>query len=188
MDDPAASPVGDFMETALLLGRFLLAGVFGVAGVAKLRDLEGSRRGVRDFGVPEGLAGPLGVVLPLAELAVALALLPAATAWWGALGAAGLLLVFVAAISVNLARGRKPDCRCFGQIASGPIGPSTLARNGVLLVVAAALVVQGPARPGPGLTEWLAEAGSGGLALVVGGLGLGGAGGGGWGARTRAGG
>src|SRR5215207_7375676 len=107
------------METALLLGRLLLAGVFGVAGVAKLRDLEGSRRGVRDFGVPEGLTGPLGIVLPLAELAVAL--VPAATAWWGALGAAGLLLVFVAAIGTNLARGRRPDCRCFGQIASGPI-------------------------------------------------------------------
>jgi uncharacterized membrane protein YphA (DoxX/SURF4 family) len=68
------------METALLIARLVLAGVFAVAGVAKLADLPGSRRAVAAFGVPRHLADPLGLLLPLAELAVAALLLPTAAA------------------------------------------------------------------------------------------------------------
>jgi thiol-disulfide isomerase/thioredoxin len=79
----------------------------------------------------------------LTELAVAAALLPATTAPWGALGALALLLLFVAGISFNLARGHAPDCHCFGQIHSAPAGWKTLLRNGALAVVAGFLVWQG---------------------------------------------
>ena len=48
-----------------------------------------------------------------------------------------LLLLFTVAIALNLARGRAPDCHCFGQLHSAPTGPGTLARNGALAVVAA---------------------------------------------------
>src|SRR3712207_9448411 len=65
------------------------------------------------------------------ELAVAAALVFTTTAWWGALGALLLLLLFAVAIGANLARGRKPNCRCFGQLHSAPAGWSTLARNAV---------------------------------------------------------
>jgi peroxiredoxin len=82
----------------------------------------------------------LAVVLPLAEVAVAIALLPAATAWWGAVGALTLLLLFSAVIGVNLALGRKPDCRCFGQLHSSPAGWQTLARNGLLAALAGLVV------------------------------------------------
>src|SRR5689334_20325617 len=104
------------MEIALLLLRIILAAVFLVAGLAKLADLAGSRQALRDFGVPAILASPLGLVLPLAELAVAVALLPSSSAWFGDIGALVLLLLFVAGISVNLAGGRTPDCHCFGQL------------------------------------------------------------------------
>ena len=60
--------------------------VFVAAGAAKLADRAGSRQAVAAFGVPS-LATPLATLLPLAELAVAAALIPAASAWWGALGA-----------------------------------------------------------------------------------------------------
>ena len=128
------------MDTAILFARLLLAAVFVVAGVAKLADREGSRRAVADFGVPAALAAPLGILLPLAELAVAAALIPTATAFWGGVGALALLLLFVVGIGANLARGRKPDCHCFGQLHSAPAGSTTLARNGVLAAVAAILV------------------------------------------------
>ena len=124
------------MGAALLIARLVLAGVFALAGVAKLSDLQGSRRAISDFGVPPAIAAPLGLLLPVAELAVAATLLPASTAWWGALGALGLLSVFVVGISINLARGRRPDCHCFGQLHSAPAGWNTLARNGVLAAVA----------------------------------------------------
>src|SRR5258708_40017098 len=93
------------METALVVIRLVLAAVFLVAGMAKLADLTGSRQTLRDFGVPASLSSPFGVLLPLAELAVAGALLPSASAWWGATGALVLLLLFVAGLSHTLAHG-----------------------------------------------------------------------------------
>src|SRR5215212_8756681 len=94
-------------------------------------------------------------VLLLARLPVAVALIPTSPAWWGAIAALALLLLFVAGIGFNLARGRRPDCRCFGQLHSEPVGGSTLVRNGLLALVAAVLVLRGPAGQ-PGLVAWLA--------------------------------
>jgi len=129
--------------------------VFAVAGVAKLADREGSRQAIVDFGLPSALAAPFGLLLPLAELAVAATLLPASTAWWGSLGALALLSVFVVGISINLARGRKPDCHCFGQLHSSPAGWKTLARNGALAAVAGFVLWEGFDGAGPSALAWL---------------------------------
>jgi peroxiredoxin/uncharacterized membrane protein YphA (DoxX/SURF4 family) len=145
------------MDVALFLIRLLLASVFVVAGVAKLADRGGSRQAVADFGVPSPLVAPLGVLLPLAELTVAAALLPASTAWWGALGALVLLLLFVVGIGANLARGRRPDCHCFGQLRSEPAGWKTLARNLILASAAGFVVWRGYGGAGPSAVGWLAE-------------------------------
>src|SRR5438445_3090165 len=96
------------MDAALLVARLLLASVFALAALAKLTDRAGSRRALIHFGVPAALAPPLAVLLPLAELAVAAALVPVASAWWGTLGAPTLLFLFSPAIRAHLARGRKP--------------------------------------------------------------------------------
>lgn len=146
------------MDIVLLIARLALAAVFVVAGCAKLADLAGSRQAVRDFGVPASLAGPFGLALPLAELAVAIALVPLATAWWGALGALVLLLLFVGAIGYNLARGRNPDCHCFGQLHSAPAGWPTLIRNGLLAAVAALILVAGFGDPGASAVGWFGDA------------------------------
>ena len=144
------------MDIILLVARLLLAAVFVVAGVAKLIDREGSRQAVVDFGVPTVLAAPFAILLPLAELAVAAALIPTPTASWGAVGALALLLLFVGGISANLARGRKPDCHCFGQLHSAPAGWSTLARNGALAAIAALLVWRGlEGEAGPSVVGWI---------------------------------
>jgi methylamine dehydrogenase accessory protein MauD len=131
------------MDSVLLLARLLLASVFALAGIAKLADREGSRQAIIDFGLPAALATPLGILLPLTELAVALALVPASSAWWAAVGALTLLLLFMVGIGVNLARGRKPECHCFGQLHSSPAGWKTLARNGALALVASSIIWQG---------------------------------------------
>ena len=144
------------MHVALLVARVLLVLVFSVAGVTKLADRAGSKQALVDFGVPASLAVPLGVLLPLAELAVAVALIPASTAWWGAVGALVLLLLFVVGIGVNLARGRKPECHCFGQLHSEPAGWKTLVRNGILAAVAGFVVWWGYGGAGPSAVGWLA--------------------------------
>ena len=142
------------MAVGLLICRLLLAAVFLVAGLAKLADLSGSRQAVRDFGIPARLAAPLGGVLPLAELAVAVALVLVGSAWWGALGALLLLLLFAAGIGVNLAQGRHPDCHCFGQVHSAPASWLTLLRNLGLAAVAGVVVVSGRGERGLGVFGW----------------------------------
>jgi thiol-disulfide isomerase/thioredoxin/uncharacterized membrane protein YphA (DoxX/SURF4 family) len=160
------------MDAALLIARLVLAGVFALAGVGKFLDLEGSRKAVIDFGLPAGLASPLALLLPLAELGVAVALIPASSAWLGALGALGLLLLFVVGISVNLARGRKPDCHCFGQLHSAPAGWKTLARNGVLAAVAGFVLWAGyfGGDAGPGALSWLGALSAAQLLGLLGGV------------------
>lgn len=159
------------MAITVLVARLVLAGVFAVAGLAKLADRPGFRRAVIDFGVPKAVAAPLGISLPLAELAVAAALIPTATAWWGAVGALGLLLLFLVGISVNLARGHKPDCHCFGQLHSAPAGWQTLARNGVLAAVAGFVVWQGwQGNPGPSAVAPFGALSAAQLLVLVGGV------------------
>jgi thiol-disulfide isomerase/thioredoxin len=127
------------MDAALLIARVVVAAVFALAAVTKLADLAGSRAAVAAFGVPDRLARPLGTVLPLAELAVALALVPAASARLGAAAACVLLAAFALAIARSMARGEAPECHCFGQVHSEPAGPRTLARNVALAGVAASV-------------------------------------------------
>ena len=158
------------MHIALLIARLLLAGVFIVAGLTKLADRAGSRQAIIDFGLPARLASPLGILLPLAELAAGAALIPASTAWWGALGALALLLAFVAGISYNLARGRKPDCHCFGQLHSAPAGWTTLLRNGALAAVAGFILWEGRDGAGPSALNWMGALASAQLLALVGGL------------------
>jgi uncharacterized membrane protein YphA (DoxX/SURF4 family)/peroxiredoxin len=142
------------VESLVLALRLVLAAVFATAGVAKLMDLTGSRRALEDFGVPVRLAHPGGVLLPLFEMAIAAALLFPLSARWGALAAAGLLGAFIVVIGIALAHGRAPDCHCFGQLQSEPAGWRTLARNVVLIGLAATVAALGP---GPAVHDWIAE-------------------------------
>ena len=136
----------------MLVLRLLLAGVFAVAGVAKLRDVAGSRRALEEFGLPARLSPVGALLLPLAELVIAFALLLAPR--WGAIAAIALLAIFVAGIANAMVHDRAPDCHCFGQLHSEPAGKRTLVRNGVLILMGGAVVALGP---GPSIHTWVAE-------------------------------
>jgi uncharacterized membrane protein YphA (DoxX/SURF4 family) len=150
------------MDALLVLSRALLAVVFVAAGVGKLADREGTLRALTDFGAPPRTTGILATVLPIAEIAVAAALLPEASAKWGALAALALLLVFNAAVLRSLLHGQMHDCHCLGALHSTPAGWRTIARN-VLLAGPAVLVALSPT-PGPGPEVELALA----MGLVAG--------------------
>lgn len=141
------------MELSLLIFRLFLAAVFGLAGFAKLADPAGSRRAVEGFGVPSSLSGIAGVALPLVEIAVAVSLLFTSSAWFGSVGAMFLLTIFSAGIFYQMAKGNAPDCHCFGQIHSEPVGISSLIRNIVFLVPAAVLFSKGQNGQGIGITD-----------------------------------
>ncbi len=145
------------MEIALLLIRVFLAAVFFIAGGAKLYDLEGSEKAAGDFGVPESLAKPVGIILPLAEIAIAVLLLPLGTAWYGGIAALVLLTVFTIGMSVQMAKGQTPDCHCFGQIYSEPVGKKSILRNVFLMLAAAVLVIAGRVSPGQSVTDLISD-------------------------------
>jgi uncharacterized membrane protein YphA (DoxX/SURF4 family) len=90
---PGDAMAGLVHPLALLLLRLLLAGVLAWSGSAKLADRRDFRVALADFGVPTGLARPAAAVLPLVELAVAVALVPGTSAW-GATRVSLLRIIF----------------------------------------------------------------------------------------------
>jgi peroxiredoxin/uncharacterized membrane protein YphA (DoxX/SURF4 family) len=129
----------------LLIGvRLALALMFFVAAASKLAQLDQTRNAIAEFGIPSRLLGVGAIVLPAAEGAVAVLLLPNATARWGALSAGLLLVVFAVAIALSLARGSRPNCNCFGAVHSAQVDGWMVARNLALAAASALIVVAGP--------------------------------------------
>jgi thiol-disulfide isomerase/thioredoxin/uncharacterized membrane protein YphA (DoxX/SURF4 family) len=141
------------MDTVLLLTRTLLFGIFVLAGSAKVFDPAGSRKALREFGVPGILVPPAAVILPLAEVAIGILFLFPETSWFAAAAGGGLVLIFTAGIGWQMAAGRAPDCHCFGQLHSEPAGVKSLLRNSAIAALAFALLFSGPAAQGPELAS-----------------------------------
>jgi uncharacterized membrane protein YphA (DoxX/SURF4 family) len=129
------------MPVALLTIRLVLAGVFVVAGIAKVADFHGFRESVEQFGVP----GPAGRIvargLPVLEIAVGLLLVWSRTAEIAAAVAAALLFCFAVVVVVSMVRGRSVQCHCFGGISSQPVGWRTVVRNAVHFAAAILVAV-----------------------------------------------
>jgi hypothetical protein len=130
------------------LARALVAVVFVWAGAAKLRDLHGFERYVRELRVlPFAPSRPVAYGLAVAELAAG----GLTAAPWTATIGLGLaviqLLVLSLGIAVLLRRGEPAECACFGRRRS-PLGAHHLFRNGVVALTAAAGLAA-PAGPTP---------------------------------------
>ena len=111
---------------AVVLGTVLL-----VAGIAKRAD-RGWPQDAAALGTP-AWAIP---ALPWFEMLLG-AVLVSGLARPAAAALAGLvLLAFTGLLILNLARGRRPPCACFGASSRRPIGPESLVRNVVLLALA----------------------------------------------------
>jgi uncharacterized membrane protein YphA (DoxX/SURF4 family) len=130
--------------------RAALALLFLVAASHKLRDLRGFGATLAEYRVlPAPIVPGAAPVVAAAELALAAVLaVGAALRGPALLSAAVLLLLYAAAIALNLARGRRDlDCGCAGPGARRPIGAWMVARNGVLAAVALAAMLPVRARP-----------------------------------------
>ena len=112
--------------------RVVLGGVFAYSAVRK-RSAAGSAAALAAFGLPAPRLA--AATLAGAEVAVAAWLLGGLRSPWPAGAALALLAMFNLVVGVNLARGRRLPCPCFGS-GSRPIGTGTLVRNGWLLALA----------------------------------------------------
>lgn len=122
-----------------LVVRVALALVLGRAAIGKLADRRSARSGAEQLGLPSAMAVPVVAVLPFVELALAIALLVTPAAGFAGVAAFVLLTAFTVLIGANLARGRRPQCNCFGATQAQPISSLTVARN-LALMAGAGLV------------------------------------------------
>jgi uncharacterized membrane protein YphA (DoxX/SURF4 family) len=99
--------------------QFALGGLFIAAALPKLLDPPGFAKALWAYRLfPDGSIHPLALLVPWFELVCGGALL---LGWWrraAASSLAALLLGFILALSINLARRHPVDCGCFGTQAS----------------------------------------------------------------------
>ena len=145
------------MDILLLIIRLVLFGVFLLAGITKLLDLPGSEKAVKAFGTPEEFARTFAIALPFAEIVFAVCFLFTGTAWVGALGALILLLSFIGGMLWQMSQGKAPECHCFGQLHSEPVGKKSLFRNIAFALLALILIGQGRNGQGMSLADTDAE-------------------------------
>lgn len=121
--------------------RIFLAAVFARAAYGKLRAPRAFAEAIRGYAVlPDStaIAGSAAFGLLTLEAVVVVGLLSSDWASAASLVAAGLLLIYSAAIGLNLARGRRDiDCGCAGAGGRTALHEWLLARNGLYVAMAA---------------------------------------------------
>ena len=129
----------------LTISRSLLAVVLLTSSLPKLRATSSFAGTVQAYHLlPSRWVRPFALSLPWLELALGLLLLLGWHTRIAALTSAALLLVFLAAMGINLARGRKDlDCGCAGKKHAQKIGWQTMARNSLLGLLCLPLAMWG---------------------------------------------
>jgi hypothetical protein len=125
-----------------------LAVLFAASTAHKLAALAEWPGVVRNYRLlPETLTVTAAGALLIAGALTAAALMWPATRRIGACAAAAQLIVFAAAIAINLRRGRTSiDCGCFGSRLRQGLSVWMVARNLVLVLLALALLLPGGSR------------------------------------------
>jgi uncharacterized membrane protein YphA (DoxX/SURF4 family) len=134
------------MKIAIWLARILVAAVFLYAGIVKAGTSERFAMTIAQFSIlPPQAVGAAAMVLPWLEILTAILLLVPATARLGALGAAGLLVVFIGVLAWGIHQGWAIDCGCFGNGDDPPAQgelPIALGRDVVLLAITLGLALR----------------------------------------------
>jgi uncharacterized membrane protein YphA (DoxX/SURF4 family) len=95
--------------------QFVLAAFFFVAGISKIVDPPGFAHEIHNYAlVPGVVVNAMALVLPWLEVVAAVALFLGIARRTATRILGILLLVFIVALSINLARGKPVDCGCFG--------------------------------------------------------------------------
>lgn len=134
----------------LLVARLILGSTFLISGLGKLFSSTPFVEGIMDYQLLSRRQAELvAPVLPFVEVALAVlcitgVALPVASILL-------LLLLFTTGIVINLLRGRRFDCHCFGSTPT-LIGPAIVVRNALLIGIATFTTVQSRALLSPAAT------------------------------------
>jgi len=122
-----------------LAARLYLGGVFLAACFHKIAHPDLFAVDVATYGIlPLALVNPMALVLPWIELIAGAMFVVGLRVRAAALLIAGMMVVFIAAIAIALAKGLDLSCGCFASAgaAEDPISWLTLARDGAWLALA----------------------------------------------------
>ncbi len=135
----------------VLLTRVILGGLFIFAAVMKLSSPASFAMAIAAFKIipdhAEHLTRLAAYAVPWVEALCGVCLVLGLWARSAALVLAVLLCGFIAMIASTMLRGMDVSCSCFGKFeipCTGPVGWCHIARNGVLLLLAALVVSKGP--------------------------------------------
>ena len=125
------------MTVPVVLLRLILGAVFLMSALTKVTAPGRFAEDVRQYRI---LPGPLATVfawsLPFLELSAALLLIGGFLVTWASLAVVAMLLTFMLAVGIAMARGDSLSCACFGLLYRERVGWATQARDGVLLAMA----------------------------------------------------
>jgi rhodanese-related sulfurtransferase len=118
------------MRLARIVARLIMAGIFVYASLDKIAHPAAFANDVYNYQIlPDTFVNLTALVLPWLELFLGLCLLAGIWLPGAVLTANGLLVVFLAALVFNLARGLDVNCGCFGSDGLGP----SMSAGGYLL-------------------------------------------------------
>ena len=146
----AIDPVISLIFSLVLSYIFVVAAVHKWQGFAEFQETLGNYRVLPAF-----LVKPFAFALPLLEFAAGVALLIPLTSKLAGAMAGILLLVYILAMLINLAQGRRSiDCGCGGSDQKQNISEWLVLRNTVLVLFAWCVMHNSPIRE-LGWFDWL---------------------------------
>jgi uncharacterized membrane protein YphA (DoxX/SURF4 family) len=125
----------------LLAGRLILAGIFLLAGAAKLREPWPTfAASLFSFKLlPISALEPVAKTLPWCEVALGIAIFSGLALRWFALIGSLVIATFLTVLTRSYALGLAVDCGCFGS--GETLGPMTLVRDSSMLALALAVMI-----------------------------------------------
>ena len=125
----------------LLLFRIILGFVFIYAAVSKTAEPEDFARAISNYKLlPIFLINISAITLPWIELSCGLLLVFGISVKENSAILSSLLLIFIIAITISLARGLNIDCGCFGTVGGAKIGIQKILENIGLFIIGVILI------------------------------------------------
>ena len=126
----------------LFVLRVFLAFVFIYAAVLKIAEPSDFSQAIANYKLmPDNFINILAIILPWIEISAGLLLLFGVVVKENSLIISGMLIIFIIAIAISLARGLNIDCGCFGTTNGNDIGLVKLFQNIGLLAIGIILII-----------------------------------------------
>ena len=126
----------------LFVSRCILAFIFIFSGIEKIADPAGFSESILNYKLlPETWINIAGITIPWIELTAGVLLLFGISVKENAFIISSLLLIFILAIGISIARNLNIDCGCFGTSGGTKVGFTKIGENIILLGLGVLLIL-----------------------------------------------